>query len=794
MSSSFIRCCLLVFLALVVSACGSAEERKASYIAKAEAFLKDGNLPKARVALRNAVKIDPKDAKAHLLLARIAEKEQEWQKAFGYYLRIIDLEPTHRGALTRLARFYLASQQKEKVFKIAETLLAQDSKDSLGKTLKASVFFLEGNKKESLAKAQEIAAQKPTAPDTLILLAAVFSANKDFQTAHSLLQSGLAAQPDDVDLLNNVATTYFGMGKAEEAEGVLRKIVDVEPRVFTHREKLAQLYLHLKKPEKARAVLREAVDLEPDNEDRWKRLVVYSESAKREQILLEALEKLPHSMSLRFLLGQHYEQTQEGKKARAIYEGIVAEEDTSDPGLKAEVQLARMDFSQQKQELANSRLEKVLQESPRQPDALLLKGKVALGHREGKEAVQAFRTVLKDDPNQSSVQSLLGQGHALSGDFELARESFEKAVALNSRQFDASMALARLSVNDRDFPKAQGYLEDILKVVPAHLETLGFLFKVYVAQKQWGQSEKVLTRLREAGGSPYAIDLADGLLAQARQQWDRSTQAFQRALQAKPDELAPLAAIVKQAFYRKRPADAQQYLKKILDERPDHPFASGLLGAVLVQRKNYDAALLAYKKQTEVNPAWVGPWKDWATLTWAQGQKLAAIDILKRGFSKNPNAFALSTSLAGLYQANQQIDLAIAQYEAILEKNPKALAAANNLAYLLTDKKGDSKSLERALALSKGFETQEPNPLLLDTLAWVHYKMGNNNEALSLLRKAVSKASKHPLLQYHYGLVALKAGDERTAKKHIELAVQSGSTFEYIGEAREILAGLNKPS
>jgi len=784
-------CLLLIFL---VGACGSAEERKASYIEKAQAFLAEGNFPKARVSLRNAIKIDPKDTYAYLLSARVAEKEQEWQQAFGNYLKVIDLDPRHREALTRLARFYLAIQQKEKVSEIAETLLLQDPQDLLGKTLNASVLFLDGDKKQSLATARQIVAQQPTDADTLILLAAVFSANQEFETAHSLLQAGLAVQPNDVDLLNNVATTYLGMGKYEEAEAVLRNVMEVEPHVFAHREKLAQLFIHLKKPDQALAVIRKGVDLDPDNEDRWKQFVAYSESSLRIPILLEALEKLPHSTSLRFLLGQYYERAGKGEKARATYEAIVAEEETSDSGLKAEVQLARMDFSGKQQELANSRLEKVLHESPRQPDALLLKGEIALGQREGKEAVQAFRTVLKDNPNLSTVQSLLGQGHLLSGEFELAHESFEKAIGLNPRQLDAGMALARLSAQSGELQKAQDYLESILKETPENLETLGFLFKVHVAQKQWHKAEQILTRLREAHGSPYAIDVAEGLLAQARQQWDRSIQAFERALKAKPDELTPLAAIVKQELHRKRVTHVQRYLEKLLDQRPDHPFASGLLGIVLAQQKDLAAALSAYQTQTKSNPSWIEPWKDWATLAWSQGQKTEAISILKMGLSHNPKALALSVLLASLYQENGQIDLAIAQYESILVTDPKAIAPANNLAYLLTENKGDPKSLERALTLTKGFESQAPNPLLLDTLAWVHYKLGNHTEAVSLLRNAVGQAPQHPLLNYHYGVVALETGDSRTAKKHITLALQSGAAFEHANEARDLLASLNNPS
>ena len=57
-------------------ACGGPEERKAKYRARAQEYLEAGNYPKARVALRNVLKIDPKDADAYFLFAQVEEKEK----------------------------------------------------------------------------------------------------------------------------------------------------------------------------------------------------------------------------------------------------------------------------------------------------------------------------------------------------------------------------------------------------------------------------------------------------------------------------------------------------------------------------------------------------------------------------------------------------------------------------------------------------------------------------------------------------------------------------------------------
>ncbi|HNP29173.1 MAG TPA: tetratricopeptide repeat protein [Nitrospirales bacterium] len=782
----------LVLLAFVLSGCGSAEERKASYVAKANAFRAEGNFPKARVALLNALKIDPKDPHVYFLAGQVFEKEANWSQAFRRYARVLELDSTHREALGRLARFYLAAQDSKELQALADTVLAQDPQDVLGLTLQDCAWFLAGEKSKALSHADALLKQNLTDPDILLMLAVVFSANQEFEKAQSILQRGLTVHHGHVDLLNYLATISIGMKDFDNAEVVYLQLLETEPHVFSHRDTLAGLYRYLGKSDKSHALLRAGVALDPDNEQHWKSLVTYAESAQREELLHEALQALPHSLTLRFLLGAHYEQIQDYQKARDVYDALLTEEESSGEGLKAEVELAKLDFAEQNAQSAQTRLANVLKEHPRQFDALLLKGKLALAQKEGRSAVEAFRIVLKDEPNNSAIQSLLGQAHLLAGEFELAKESLEKAVAVNSRQFDAYTALARLSAREGELDQAQHYLEAILNVVPTHIESLWSLFQLQLGQRQWTQGELTITRLEKAGGSAYQIDLAKGFLASGRQQWDRAVQAFIRAQQTNPDALPPLAALVNVHLQRKQPEQAQAYLQKMVSDYPEHPFAWGLLGGVLVQLHDAPLAIPAYQKATEVNPAWVEPWKDWATLVWAQGQKSEAIDILNVALTKHAQSPLLLPVLAAFYQTDGQTDLAIRQYESILSLSPNDVVAANNLAYLLADKKGDPRNLDKALALTKDFEAQTQNPFLLDTLAWVYYKMGLLKEATSVLNKALAKAPDHALINYHFGLLALQTGDRATAHTHLEKAVQRPSELEHIEDARRLLAEMKQ--
>src|SRR5262249_9503052 len=90
---------ILAIVAISLVACGGPEERKAEYRTKAQEYLEAGNYPKARVALRNVLKIDPKDADAYFLFAQVEEKAKNWRNAVELYQKLVELVPDHTAAL-----------------------------------------------------------------------------------------------------------------------------------------------------------------------------------------------------------------------------------------------------------------------------------------------------------------------------------------------------------------------------------------------------------------------------------------------------------------------------------------------------------------------------------------------------------------------------------------------------------------------------------------------------------------------------------------------------------------------
>jgi len=144
--------------------------------------------------------------------------------------------------------------------------------------------------------------------------------------------------------------------------------------------------------------------------------------------------------------------------------------------------------------------------------------------------------------------------------------------------------------------------------------------------------------------------------------------------------------------------------------------------------------------------------------------------------------------LASAYSTQGQIDSAITAYDGALRLNPRNVLAANNLAVLLVDYKGDPQNLQKAFVLSRDFEKEAPHPLFLDTLGWVRFKMGQQEDAFRLMKDAVAKSPEVPTLNYHLGMAYYQSGKTAEARAYLSKALKSAEAFQGRREAEQILS------
>lgn len=787
------RTVIILLSTVAWTACGGPEERKAKYFARANEYIEAANYPKARVALRNVLKIDPKDADAYVLFARVEEKEKNWRNAVQLYQEAVRLDPGHTAALMTLGKYYLEARLIERAAESADIVLKKEPKHPQAHALKIATQAVTGEAVSSaIPKAEELAKEFPTEPDVVILLATLYDQRRRYHDAEAALRRALEAHPKNLDLLNNLTAVLTRANDVAGAEAVIHRMIEAEPESIDHRLRLVRFYVQQADFDKAEAVLRQAVAIDPNSEQR--RLVLADfflgrkDAPSAERVLSEATAQLPYSSRLQLGLAALYKKTGQDTKARERYAALIQEYKDKPVGLEAKVKLAEMDFQAGKQIEAERHVQDVLKDNPRSSDGLTLLGRMALARRNGKDAVQAFRTVLHDQPESASVHYLLGQAYQLIGEANLAKESFERAVALYPDQVDAKRSLAVLDSQSGRYQQARARLDDLLKQRPDDLAALDMLMTLDLATKNWSGAEQTLERIRRVAAESQVALMGEGRLYEAQRRVNDAMHAYGRAAASAPNEPEPLLSLVKLEVAQGQKARSQARLEALLAAHPDHPFAHGLLGEVLSISGAHDAAVPHYQEAVRLNPKWMTPWLNWATVSLSRNKPDAAVQVLQEGLKVNPDSEELFMLLAAAHAEQGQIDLAMAAYDATLRLNPRNVLAANNLAVMLVDHKGDPSSLQRAFALSRDFEREASHPLFIDTLGWVRFKMGQQEEAIRLMKQAVAKAPDISVLNYHLGIAFFQSGQRAEARAHLGKALKSSDSFEGRREAEEVLA------
>jgi len=144
------------------------------------------------------------------------------------------------------------------------------------------------------------------------------------------------------------------------------------------------------------------------------------------------------------------------------------------------------------------------------------------------------------------------------------------------------------------------------------------------------------------------------------------------------------------------------------------------------------------------------------------GETGAAMDALNRGLGKFPNSDSLRYARSVLSEQLGDLELMESDLRDILGRDPDNATALNALGYTLanhTERYDEAFDLiSRALAL------QPDEPAILDSMGWILYRRGRNQEALEYLTRAYA-AFPDPEVAAHLGEVLWVSGDTEGATR-----------------------------
>lgn len=120
----------------------------------------------------------------------------------------------------------------------------------------------------------------------------------------------------------------------------------------------------------------------------------------------------------------------------------------------------------------------------------------------------------------------------------------------------------------------------------------------------------------------------------------------------------------------------------------------------------------------------------------------------------------------------------------ILQDEPDNAMVLNALGYTLADR---NEKLNEALQLIERAAALEPDdPAIIDSLGWVHYRLGNLDQAETYLRQAYAQYPDHEVAA-HLGEVLWVRGERKEARKIWNEALQENPESTLIRSTRQRL-------
>ena len=109
-----------------------------------------------------------------------------------------------------------------------------------------------------------------------------------------------------------------------------------------------------------------------------------------------------------------------------------------------------------------------------------------------------------------------------------------------------------------------------------------------------------------------------------------------------------------------------------------------------------------------------------------------------------------------------RLEIAIRDLRLILDNDPDNVRALNALGYTLADR--TDRAAEALLYIEKAYAMEPDDPAIIDSLGWVHYRLGHLDQAQQYLQQAF-ELSGDGEIGAHLGEVLWEAGDQAGARR-----------------------------
>lgn len=760
-------------------------------------YMNSGMEAEARTLVEKALRLEPENPKTWQLRGELSLREKNYSQALEYFLRGNELDPEDLRIQRSLAQVYLQLDDREKTQEYLDLILEESPDDPAATLISALLLIGEGdvelggnmlaNLSGTLAKFDEAGKQSD---DSMLFIraAAEYIQNNDLN-AISLFNAYLVKNKEDITAIRLLADLYLRNGEVRRATELLSSR---EPEVATDlglSVQLLSLYIQSGNQYRAHELLENlkrsgagdnpyVVMLEAEllrsegRKDDALRVVNAGQFGVQEPIgygILRGVlqletgqqadaERTVQQLNERFTDNIRVDNlaaviflTSDKLKEAETYIAAALQQDPSD--IDARFNQAMLHKKRGELEESRKILKPLLEDRPSHTKALLLLARIQFLEGQYEEAIEWSDKVYAYDSTSATASTLQLEIYSQAGDWEKALVVAQRMVREDPQNTGFLVQLADIAVKADETELARNTLSRLYPLWKGDPEKLRELATLQARFGNEAAARKSLERALKLDKASYGVkldlarlDLAEGKIDQA----EDAALALQKADSKRAEGSLLLGEI---ALARKRPEEAQKHF----------------LRAFEIDHNNLDAIARLYELSTQ-----------------GIGQQ-AFIDALEKALRDTSLPVLGVRLLADSYLTQGNTAEATLYYEKLLDLDALAAdpAVLNNLANIYA-----SSDLEKALATAhKGLEAEgaEQSSALLDTMGWILARKGENEQALSYLRKAYVKNSTDPEIRYHLGATLIALGRTAEGERELRAALDSGKPFTGREEAQRLM-------
>ena len=767
----------------VVAACGGAESRKAKYLESGNEYYKNDDCAKAKLEYKNVLQIDPKDTDGRVGLARCLIQEQEWRSVYQLLQSVIADDENHIEAKFELAKFYIIAGESNKSYELITEIL-NSSPNHAGAIALRGIFHVRNN---TLVAARKDAQEALLADDTNLLAVTLNSAillrddeaEQAIKLVGSTLENTTLNKREQKELQILLIGLYSQLNRLDEAIPTFESLIAKYPDELKYTNQLAAIYASNEQLEKGEALLLQAVEDSNYDSNRMLSYIAYihkyRDAASATTVLENHVKNKDSKPKLKLALGQRYLNANDDEAAKKIFSEL-AQGNSIVVANAAKNQLAFMDLKEGKVDNALGLVEEVLDESPTNTRALLLRGTIALSRRDAPQSISDFTTILRDQPNNLIVIRQLAAAYIQNGQKDLAKDVLQKAVEVDSSSKELNLLYARLQGSDEEYESAIETVNEVLVNDEKDIASIKTLFDLQVASKDYSGAKESAEKIKTSSADNPLGYYLSGVLLQSEKKFDEAEKEYLTALEKNPRANEPLSGLIKLYLSQKKIDKAMKYLDSIIAKDPGYLVPYNLKGEIGIATQDYELAVQSFEKAIKVNNKWWVPYRG-LSLTYAAQKKVnESMQALERGISNGANIERLGVDLALMQYRFSERSKAIKTYQSVIEKVPNSALAKNNLAMILVDDAATESNINKALEYVSDLENIE-EAASLDTVGWVYYRAGRLEKSVEILTRAVALAPGAAELHYHLGMAYADNGSVEKAKEHLTIAANSEQNY-----------------